>query len=176
MKRAGETGETGRRGRRGDGRDGETGRRKGKGRISVQEEDFSVDSELDAVLDAKAGGTVIFVGSVRGSSPAGRVPHLDFETFGAMARTELEKIKAEAKKRFNAEAVTVVHRTGRIRAGGRIVLIIVTAAHRDEAFKACRYVLEELKKRVPVWKKERGVWSCGDLPAGPDHPQGRRSL
>ena len=135
-----------------------------KGSVRLQEEDFSVDSELEAVLDAKAGGTVIFVGSVRGSSPAGRVPHLDFETFGAMARTELEKIKAKAQKRFRAEAVTVVHRTGRIRAGGRIVLIIVTAAHRDQAFKACRYVLEELKKRVPVWKKERGVWSCGDLP------------
>jgi molybdopterin synthase catalytic subunit len=145
-----------------------------KGSVRLQEEDFSVDSELDAVLDAKAGGTVIFVGSVRKSSPRGRVPHLDFETFGPMAAKELEKIRSEALKRFKAEAVTVVHRTGRIRAGGRIVLIIATAAHRDAAFKACRYILEELKKRVPIWKKERGVWSCGDLPAGPARSLRRR--
>ena len=70
--------------------------------------------------------------------------------------------------------MTVVHRTGRIRAGGRIVLIIATAAHRDQAFKACRYALEELKKRVPVWKKERGVWSCGDRAAGPARSPRRR--
>lgn len=133
-----------------------------RGSVRLQKGDFSLDPALDAVLDGKAGGTVIFVGSVRGGSPAGRVPHLDFEAFGPMAEAELGKIRAEALKMFKVEAVSVVHRTGRIKAGGRIVLIIVTAAHRDEAFKACRYVLEELKKRVPIWKKERGEWSCGE--------------
>ncbi len=133
-----------------------------KGRIRLQREDFSVDSELEGVLDGKSGGAVIFVGSVRGSSPGGRVPHLDFETFGPMAETELGTIRAEALERYDVEAVSVIHRTGRIKAGKRIVLIVVTAAHRDEAFQACRYVLEELKKRVPIWKKERGAWSCGE--------------
>jgi len=146
-----------------------------KGRIGIQKGDFSVDSELDALLGGDVGGTVIFVGSVRGSSPSGRVPHLEFETFGEMARKELGRIKAEALDRFDVKGVSVVHRTGRIRAGGRIVLIIVTAAHRDAAFGACRYILEELKKRAPIWKRERGDWSSGDLPAGPVRPsRGRR--
>jgi molybdopterin synthase catalytic subunit len=145
-----------------------------KGSVRLQKADFSIDSELDAVLDGRAGGTVIFVGSVRGSSPAGRVPHLDFEAFGDMARKELDRIRAEALRKFDIDALSVVHRTGRIRAGGRIVLVIATAAHRDAAFRACRHVLEELKKRVPIWKKERGEWSLGDHPAGRPRPPGRR--
>ena len=145
-----------------------------KGSVRLQTKDFSIDSELDAVLDGRAGGTVIFVGSVRGGSPEGRVPHLDFEAFGGMAQKELENIRKEALGRFDIEAVSVVHRTGRIRAGGRIVLIIVTAGHREAAFNACRFVLEELKKRVPIWKKERGEWSLGDHPAESPRPLARR--
>jgi molybdopterin synthase catalytic subunit len=138
-----------------------------RGRISIQEQEFSVDSELDGILTGKAGGTVIFVGSVRGGSPKGRVPYLDFESYGPMARKKLDEIRAAAVKEFGVEAITVVHRTGRIRSGGRIVLIAVSAAHRDAAFKACRYVLEELKKHVPIWKQERGEWTCGEGRAAP---------
>ena len=148
-----------------------------RGRISIQEADFSVDSELDGVLSGKAGGTVLFVGSVRGSSPGGRVPHLDFESYGPMARKKLGEIKTAAMKKFGVEAVTVIHRTGRIRSAGQIVLIAVSAAHRDAAFKACRYVLEELKKHVPIWKNERGEWTCGEgpvVPALPTVPRRRR--
>ena len=148
-----------------------------KGRISIQERDFSVDSELDGILSGKAGGTVIFVGSVRGGSPKGRVPYLDFESYWPMAREKLDQIKAAAMKGFGVEAITVIHRTGRIRSGGRIVLIAVSAAHRDAAFRACRYVLEELKKHVPIWKNERGEWTCGEgpvVPALPTVPRRRR--
>ena len=148
-----------------------------RGRISIQEADFSVDSELDGILSGKAGGTVIFVGSVRGGSPGGRVPHLDFESYGPMAREKLQKIKAATMKKFGVEAVTVIHRTGRIRSKGKIVLIAVSAAHRDAAFRACRYILEELKKHVPIWKNERGEWTCGEgpvVPALPTVPRRRR--
>lgn len=143
------------------------------GRIAIQRGDFSVDSELDRVLGASVGATVIFVGTARGSSPGGRVPYLDFETYGPMARKKLEEIKAAAMRKFGVEAVTVVHRTGRIRARERIVLIAVSAGHRDAAFRACRFVLEELKKRVPVWKRERGEWTCGEWPGRRASARGR---
>ena len=129
------------------------------GGIRIQRGDFSVDDALGRLLSGKVGGTVIFIGSVRGSSPGGGVRHLDFQAYGPMAKKALEQIRARALKKFGVEEITVIHRTGRVPAGGRIVLVAASAAHRDAAFKACRYVLEELKKRAPIWKKERGVWT-----------------
>jgi molybdopterin synthase catalytic subunit len=137
-----------------------------RGRVRVQKGDFSADAELDRMRSGRVGGTVLFVGSVRGSSPRGKVPHLDFQAYGPMAEQALARIRLQAMRRFGVEDITVIHRIGRIRSCGRIVLIAVSAAHRDAAFKACRYVLEELKKRVPIWKKERGEWSCGGTGGG----------
>lgn len=134
----------------------------GKGRVALQRKDFSVDEELDRLICGSTGGTVIFVGSTRGSSERGPVRHLDFESFGPMAAKSLEMIRRQAMDRFGAGGITVIHRTGRIRAGKRIVMVAASAAHRDQAFKACRFVLERLKKDVPIWKKERGVWSGPD--------------
>lgn len=145
-----------------------------RGRIRLQEGAFSADSELDRLLSGKVGGTVLFVGSVRGSSPEGRVPHLEFQSFGPMARKKLLEIRARAIRRFKVEDVTVIHRTGRLRPGERIVLVAASAAHRDAAFKACRYVLEELKRDVPIWKKERGGWAAS-APILPDRKCGGRS-
>jgi molybdopterin synthase catalytic subunit len=136
-----------------------------RGRVRVQEGDFSADAELARLLSGRVGGTVLFIGSVRGSSSEGKVPHLDFESYGPMAEQALERIRRRAMRRFGVEDITVIHRTGRIRSCGRVVLVAASAAHRVAAFKACRFVLEELKKRVPIWKKERGVWTCGEGPA-----------
>jgi molybdopterin synthase catalytic subunit len=130
-----------------------------RGHVKIQRADFSADAELDRLLSRKTGGTVIFIGSARGCSPDGPVRHLEFESFGPMAEEYLEKIRKNAREKFGVEGITVIHRTGRIPAGERIVLVAASAAHRDAAFKACRYVLEKLKKRAPIWKKERGVWS-----------------
>jgi len=133
-----------------------------KGRVALQRDGFSVDEELDGIVSRRTGGTVIFVGSTRGSSKDGPVRHLDFEYFGPMAARSLERIRKRAIEKFGVEGISVVHRTGRIPAGKRIVLVAASAAHRDEAFKACRFVLEQLKRDVPIWKKERGVWSGPD--------------
>jgi len=130
-----------------------------KGCIRIQQGGFSVDDELDRLLSGKVGGTVIFIGSARGRSPDGPVRHLDFQAYGPMAKKGLELIRKRAMEKFGVDGITVIHRTGRIPAGERIVLVAASAAHRDAAFKACRYVLEELKKSAPIWKKERGVWS-----------------
>ena len=127
--------------------------------VRLQKAGFSVDSALARLLSGKVGGTVIFVGSVRGSSPKGKVPHLDFQAYRPMAKRILEQIRGRAIKRFGAEDVMIIHRTGRIASGERIVLVAASAAHRDAAFKACRFVLEALKKEAPIWKRERGVWT-----------------
>jgi molybdopterin synthase catalytic subunit len=149
------------------------------GAVRIQRADFSADAAVDRMLSENVGGTVIFVGTARGSSAEGKVPFLDFQAYGPMARRALEQIRKRALERFGVEEITVIHRTGRIRAGERIVLVAVSAPHRDAAFRACRYVLEELKKGVPIWKRERGIWSCTGLPAprtkakrGPN-PRGR---
>jgi molybdopterin synthase catalytic subunit len=134
-----------------------------RGRVRIQAVDFSADAELDRLITKKTGGTVLFIGSVRGVSTEGPVRHLDFQAFGPMAKKSLERIRERAFEKFGVEGITVIHRTGRIPAGGNIVLVASSAAHRDAAFRACRFVLEELKKMVPIWKKERGVWS------GPGH-------
>jgi len=130
-----------------------------RGRVKVQRADFSADAELDGLLSRKVGGTVIFIGSARGVAPGGPVRHLDFQAYGPMAKKGLERIKRKTMEKFGVEGITVIHRTGRIPAGERIVLVAASAAHRDAAFKACRFVLEELKRSVPIWKNERGVWS-----------------
>jgi molybdopterin synthase catalytic subunit len=86
-----------------------------------------------------------------------------------MAKRELERIRKRAGEKFGVDGITVIHRTGRIPAGERILLVVASAEHRDAAFKACRFVLEELKRTVPIWKNQRGAWS------GPG-PKGKRRV
>lgn len=137
-----------------------------KSAVRIQKGTFSVDTALGRLLSAGVGGTVIFVGSVRGRSSEGKVPHLDFQAYRPMAKRKLEDIRARAIKRFGVEDVMIIHRTGRMAPGERIVLVAASAAHRHAAFKACRFVLEALKAEAPIWKKERGVWT------GPQHDRG----
>ncbi|MCX6656163.1 MAG: molybdenum cofactor biosynthesis protein MoaE [Candidatus Bathyarchaeota archaeon] len=71
-----------------------------------------------------------------------------------MAEKQLQRIRGEAIKKFGVEEILIVHRYGNLMVGDNIVLIAVSAGHRDSAFDACRYVIDELKKRVPIWKRE----------------------
>ena len=105
-----------------------------RGAVRIQRADFSVDAALGRMRSKRAGGTVVFIGTARGSSPQGTVPHLDFQAYGPMAKRELELIRNSAMEKFDVEEMIVIHRTGRIRAGERIVLVAASAAHRDAAF------------------------------------------
>ena len=91
---------------------------------------------------------------------------MSIEVYEDMARTQLEAIVGEAEDRFDVDRVEVVHRYGDLAVGDNIVFIGVSAGHRDEGFEACRYIIDELKKRVPIWKKEYTpdgvVWVEGD--------------
>ena len=122
--------------------------------IRVTKNDFSVDEELRHLKTPSVGGIVTFVGVVRAESEGQRVDSMEIEVYPEMAEKQLQIIRGEAIKKFGVEEILIVHRYGNLMVGDNIVLIAVSAGHRDSAFDACRYVIDELKKRVPIWKRE----------------------
>jgi molybdopterin synthase catalytic subunit len=122
--------------------------------IRVTRDDFSVDEELKRIKKPSVGGLVIFVGTVRDESEAGRVERMEIEVYPEMAERQLAIIRGEALEKFGVDNVLVVHRYGDLKVGDNIVLVAVSAGHREAAFDACEYVIDELKKRVPIWKRE----------------------
>jgi len=122
--------------------------------IQVTTQDFSVDSVLDSLRHESVGGLVFFIGVVRGESEGKQVTMMDIEVYPDMALKQLEEIRKEALDKFGVKDVHVIHRYGRLDVRENIVLVAVSSGHRGEAFDACRYVIDELKKRVPIWKRE----------------------
>ncbi len=105
---------------------------------------------------------------MRGETEGRAIEALEVEAYEEMALRELERIRAEALERFGVEEAVILHRVGRLKVGEIILVILVASAHRDEAFKACRYILEELKRRAPLWKREitpeGAIWVEGEKP------------
>ena len=113
-------------------------------------------SQFTAAFAEGAGGSVTFFGSVRGSDERGRaVEGLTYEAYEPMALAEFEAIAGEARERFGARRIAIVHRIGDVGVGEIAVAVAATADHRAAAFDACRYVIDEVKRRAPIWKKER---------------------
>jgi MoaE-MoaD fusion protein len=158
-------------------------------RIALQEAPFDDDllAELRRqVATVEDGAVVLFVGQTRATpgTPApgqeveatrfaGRaVEALDYEAFEVMALTVLEQIADEIADRFGVTRVAMLHRTGEVPLGAVSVVIAVAAGHRGEAFEACRYAIEELKARAPIWKSERfvdgSVWMGAPARTGPE--------
>jgi molybdopterin synthase catalytic subunit len=118
-----------------------------------------------AVSSPRHGAAASFVGTVRAVHAGRRVRAVTYDCFTPLAEKELERIKAAAERRWPV-VVAVEHRTGRLRVGEASVAIAAGSGHRAEAFEACRFVIEEIKRRVPVWKKEHyetgdGRWLAG---------------
>jgi molybdopterin synthase catalytic subunit len=105
-------------------------------------------------LSGKYGATAVFVGSMRDMNESHAVKAIHLEHYPEMTSRHLEKITRQAVTQWNVLDALVLHRVGDIQPDETIVLIAVWSEHRDEAFKACRYILEELKHRAPFWKKE----------------------
>ncbi|MDH5200722.1 MAG: molybdenum cofactor biosynthesis protein MoaE [Candidatus Bathyarchaeota archaeon] len=122
--------------------------------IEVTMEDFSVDEVLGRLRTGRMGALVTFVGSVRDISGGKSVDRIEIQVYEEMARKQLEAIREEAMERFGVEEIAIIHRHGSLRVSENIMLIAVGANHRPEAFDACRFVLERIKERVPIWKKE----------------------
>lgn len=118
----------------------------------------SVDEALVAVASSDAGGTAIFLGTVRDHSDAGPVERLDYEAYEEMARVVMADIASEAALKWGLSGVAIFHGIGAMEVRDPTMVVACSAAHRDEAFDACRHIVDEVKRRVPVWKKEWGPW------------------
>lgn len=106
------------------------------------------------VADDAAGGQVTFVGAVRNHSRGKEVTHLDYEAYGPMAVKEMERIADEAINTFQLNAIAIHHRVGTLRTGEIAVVVAVSAPHRAAGFDGCQFTIDELKKDVPIWKRE----------------------
>jgi len=109
------------------------------------------------VADPAAGGTLLFIGTVRDHSEGGEVTGLDYEAWDEQARVHLQAIGEEMFGRWPVLKVAILHRTGRLEVGETSVVVCCSAPHRAEAFEACRHGIERVKRDVPIWKKERLV-------------------
>lgn len=120
-----------------------------------------------AEIKAGADGAVcVFDGIVRDNTRGRTTLYLDYEAYEEMALKQMHGLRAEAIERFGVREVALVHRLGRLRVGETSVLIAVASAHRGAAFDACRWVIDTLKKTVPIWKREQfadgAVWADGE--------------
>jgi len=128
-----------------------------------------------ALADPACGGYAAFEGWVRDSNEGQRVRGLEYEAFEALGVREGERIIGEAIARFGVAHAACVHRVGALAVGELAVWVGVSAAHRDEAFRACRYIIDEVKHRLPIWKKEHylngdsGWVNCERCAAAPAH-------
>lgn len=108
----------------------------------------------ETVLDPAAGGFCSFEGWVRNHHQGRAVDRLEYEAYAPLAEKEGLRILEEAKERFEILHAVCEHRVGPVEIGGLAVVVCVSSAHRDAAFDACRYIIDEVKSRVPIWKKE----------------------
>ena len=125
--------------------------------VRVQRENFSVDAEIDRVRarSKRIGGIVTFLGTARDWSKGRVVSNITFEHYEGMAQKSLREIRERALKQFDVLEVLILHRYGTITVGENIVLIVVGAEHRADAFKACQWCIDELKQITPIWKLEQ---------------------
>ena len=133
----------------------------------VTENEIDTGVLLAAVSDASAGGTTLFVGTTRDENEGRVVERLEYEAYETMAVQEMRQIGDEIARRWNVVAVAMIHRLGVVPVGEVSVAVAVSAAHREEAFAACRYGIDTLKTTVPIWKKE--FYRGGEHWVGPCH-------
>lgn len=131
-------------------------------RIRVSAQPLSLDAALGSVRGPDTGGVVVFLGTVRDVSRGKRVRHLEYEAYPEMAEAKMRDIAAELESRHAPLRLALHHRTGDLAIGEIAVIVAAAAPHRDAAFLAARAAIDELKRVVPIWKKEYGddgaVW------------------
>ena len=125
--------------------------------VRVQTQDFDAGAEIAALRRANPdiGAIATFIGVVRDVNDGDRIREMTLEHYPGMTERALEGIVAEARSRWDILDVLIVHRVGRLLPTEQIVLVVVTGAHRGEAFAACEFVMDYLKTRAPFWKKEQ---------------------
>ena len=133
---------------------------------SIVREIIDTAGALARIKHGEDGAAVVFEGIVRNQTRGRRTLYLDYEAYEEMALAEMEKLAEQALKQFAVRDVALVHRLGRLEIGEASVLIVVASAHRAAAFDACRWLIDTLKRTVPIWKKEYfedgAVWADGE--------------
>lgn len=121
---------------------------------------------LDEMKSGPDGAVCVFDGIVRNNTRGRQTLFLDYEAYEEMALDQMRSLAAEALTKFGVRDVALLHRLGRLEVGETSVLIVVASAHRGAAFDACRWLIDTLKKTVPIWKKEHfidgAVWAAGE--------------
>ncbi len=118
--------------------------------IAVTRDPIDISAFLLQAREDRSGGLVSFIGTVRDDG----IEVMEIEAYEELALQDLGTICAEAKERFHLHAVVIIHRVGKLAIGEVILLIVVSASHREEAFSGCRFIIERIKEQVPIWKKE----------------------
>jgi molybdopterin synthase catalytic subunit len=138
----------------------------GAPRAAIVREVINTQRVSDTIKHPEDGAVAVFEGIVRNETRGRRTLYLDYEAYEPMAQQKMEDLAAEALGKFAIRDVAVVHRLGRLEIGETSVLIVVASAHRAAAFDACRWLIDTLKKTVPIWKKEYfadgAVWADGE--------------
>lgn len=124
--------------------------------FAISNDPLSVDRALAAVSHPGAGGVALFVGAVRDENDGLAVTRLDYEAYETMALAEMRRIADEISAKLPMTRLACLHRVGTLSVGDLAVVCAASAPHRDEAFRACRMLIDEVKARVPVWKREWG--------------------
>ena len=137
-----------------------------RGEVQIVREPIDTEAVVARLKRPADGAAVIFDGVVRDNTRGRRTLYLDYEAYEAMALKQMETLAVEARARFGVRGASIVHRLGRLQIGETSVLIVVASAHRSAAFEACRWIIDTLKKTVPIWKKEYfedgAVWADGE--------------
>lgn len=120
----------------------------------ITEKKIDVAALLESVLVPEAGGIDIFLGTTRNHSKGKKVVRLEYEAYVPMAMKIIDQIMHEVRTRWDIHKISIVHRIGVVPLQEASVGIAVSASHRKEAFEACRYAIDQLKKSAPIWKKE----------------------
>ena len=129
--------------------------------LKISDTALDIMACIDQVTGPASGGIDVFIGTVRNATKGKAVLRLELEAYEKMALREMQKIADSALEQWPVQALAIQHRTGILQVGEVAVVIAVSAAHRDAAFEACRFIIDTLKQTVPIWKKE--VFEDGEV-------------
>lgn len=137
-----------------------------RGMITIVTGPIATEHVVNRLKQAEDGAVAVFEGIVRNNTRGRRCLYLDYEAYEKMAVEQMNELAEQARARYGVRGISIVHRLGRIQIGETSVLIAVASAHRGAAFEACRWIIDTLKKTVPIWKKEYfedgAVWADGE--------------
>jgi molybdopterin synthase catalytic subunit len=135
-------------------------------RVEIVDEVIPTGEIVESIKAGPDGAVCVFDGIVRNNTRGRETLYLDYEAYREMALAQMRGLASEAVTKFGVRDVALLHRLGRLRVGETSVLIVVASAHRGAAFEACRWLIDTLKKQVPIWKKETfvdgAVWADGE--------------